>query len=127
MARPSDRLNLAVAIIGQALQGVALAARGASDLDKAALDACLKAYERTVQWRRDTTESARREAYGAAQAAIALATCPALKPQTLQGVHVRQALAAFGSAVVTLTHAGDERRAIAAAQEAQSMAGRLAA
>ena len=124
MARPSDRLNLSVAVCGEALQSVALATlRSASDLDRAALDAAVKAYERTVQWRRDTTETARREAYGAAQVAIALALAPSMERPNVARSHWRAAVSEFGAAIVALVHAGNETRAVSVAQSAQRLAG----
>lgn len=122
MARHSDRLFLVTSMIGQALEGIALAAKGANALDAMTLDACVKAYERAAQWRRDNTEASRREAYGAAQAAIALATVPPMGAASPRALLLRKAFAAYGAAVIKMTHHGDVAGALAAASEASTLA-----
>jgi len=125
MARHSDRLYLVTSMIGQALEGIALAARGASALDAMTLDACVKAYERATQWRRDNTEASRREAYGAAQVAIALATVPAMAATSPRALLLRKAFAAYGAAVIAMTHKGDATGALASAREASTLTARM--
>lgn len=67
---------LQVARIAQPLNLIALACVGASAIDKAALAQCLTAFEAAKRWRDTLTEADRRRAFGAAEAARALAMAP---------------------------------------------------
>jgi len=121
MARPSDKLALAMVDIGRSLEVIASATRGASAVDTMALDYMVQGFARACQWRRDMTETARRHAYGAAAAGVALAVLP----QGPQGQVGRRALATFGAALQKALD-GDSVGALGAARQARAIAETLA-
>jgi hypothetical protein len=95
MARPSDRNAFMTLKTAAAFGPIAAAARASRDV--AALEACgyiAAALEALAQWRRDTTETARRHAFGHACAAYAVAASHAS-----QGSPVRRSLVAYAAAL----------------------------
>lgn len=117
MARPSDRLNQTLRFIGLKLAPVALAAKGAGEVEGAALSYLVQALEACRDWRADTTEASRRRAARLAAAAEALA----IHAPGAQGVRrVRFALAGYASAVIRFTEA-DANGALRAAEGAAEM------
>lgn len=85
-----------VSKLANPLAAIAACCVGASALDKAALAQCVEAFESVVRWRASTTEADRRRAYGAAQAAQALATAPGV--ETVDTPR-RRALAAYAASL----------------------------
>jgi hypothetical protein len=93
MARPSDRNAMMTVKTAAAFAPLAAAARASRDT--AALEACeyiAAALEALAQWRRDTTETARRHAFGHACAAYAIANSAAY-----YGSPVKRALVAYAA------------------------------
>ena len=93
--RPSDRNRFLTLKTAAAFGPIAAAARASGDV--AALEACryiAAALEALAQWRRDTTETARRHAFGHACAAYAVAASAAT-----QGGATRLALVAYAAAL----------------------------
>lgn len=120
MARPSDKLNLAMVDIGRSLEVIASATRGASSVDTMALDYMVQGFARACQWRKDLTETARRHAYGAASAGVALASAPQLTTGGEVGQLGRRALVTFGAALKKALD-GDAIGALAAARQAAAL------
>lgn len=120
MARPSDKLNLAMVDIGRSLEIVASATRGASAVDTMALDYMVQGFARACQWRRDMTETARRHAYGAATAGVALASAPQFATGGEVGQLGRRALVTFGAALQKALD-GDSVGALGAARQAAAL------
>lgn len=76
MAKP-NHLDGAAHMTAQAFAAVVAATQGKRDaLDAAAFAQVQDACDALARWRRDTTEASRRDAYGAACAAIALSLAP---------------------------------------------------
>lgn len=117
MARPSDRLNQTLRFIGMRLAPVALAAKGAGEVEGAALAYLVQALEACRDWRADTTEASRRRAARLAAAAEALAVHA---PGARGAQRVRFALAGYASALVRFTES-DAPGALRAAEGAAEM------
>lgn len=108
--RRSTRLLSTLQSLGFALRTVAKAAQAASDLDRAAVANAFEALDLANQWRKDTTETARRHAYGAACKCFALARAP-IPPESPQSARARDALAIFASALFSALE-GDHETAV---------------
>lgn len=74
--RYSTKDKATVELLATPLGIIANCCVGASALDKAALEQCVRAFEAIVRWRDNMTEADRRRAFGATAAAQALAMAP---------------------------------------------------
>ncbi|UTC29821.1 hypothetical protein BAJUN_01910 [Bajunvirus bajun] len=109
MARPSDRNALLTHETVKAFAPIASAA--VASRDAAAIESASHisaALEALAQWRRDTTETSRRHAFGAASAAYAVASSRA----TGHGaVATRRALTAYAAGLLLATGAQNDAQA----------------